>query len=71
MNEETNIKHFEQLYEFIQKARAKAFHNVNFEQLNLFWQVGAFIDQKIIGGSWGDKVVEEFTSWLKEKDPSV
>lgn len=71
MKEETIIIHFQQLYEIIQKARAKAFHNINFEQLNLFWQVGAFINQKITSGSWGDKVVDEFTTWLKGKDPSV
>jgi len=71
MKEETIIKHFRQLYEIIQQSRSKALHSVNFEQLNLFWQVGAFIDQKITGGAWGDKVVEEFAAWLQEKDPSV
>lgn len=65
------IQHFQQLYELIQQARSKAFHAVNFQQLNLFWQVGAFIDQKITVGSWGDKVVDDFTTWLKEKDPSI
>ena len=44
---------------------------MNNAQLNLFWQVGAFIDQKISGGHWGDKVVEQFAIWLKEKDPLV
>jgi predicted nuclease of restriction endonuclease-like (RecB) superfamily len=71
MKKDTFIQHFQQLYEIIQKARTKALHSINFEQLNLFWQVGAFVDQKITGGSWGDKVVDEFSSWLKEKDISV
>ena len=71
MKKETIIQHFQQLYEIIQKARTKALHSVNFEQLNLFWQVGAFVDQKIECGSWGDKVVDEFASWLKEKDITV
>ncbi len=71
MKEETIIKHFQQLYEIIQQSRSKALHSVNFEQLNLFWQVGAFIDQKLTEGAWGDKVVDEFATWLQEKDPSV
>ncbi len=71
MKKDDILQHFQQLYELIQQARSKALHTVNFEQLNLFWQVGAFIDQKITGGSWGDKVVDEFATWLKVKDPSV
>ena len=71
MKKETTLQHFQQLYEIIQNARTKALHSVNFEQLNLFWQVGAFVDHKIASGSWGDKVVDEFASWLKEKDTSV
>lgn len=62
MKEETIIKHSQQLYEIIQQSRTKALHSVNFEQLNLFWQVGAYIDQKITGGACGDKVVDEFVS---------
>jgi len=54
MEKDTILQHFQQLYELIQKARTKALYSVNFEHLNLFWQVGAFIDQKIAGGSWGD-----------------
>lgn len=71
MKKDRLLKHFGQLYEIIPRSRTKALQTVNFEQLNLFWQVGAFIDQKISNGSWGDKVVDEFAMWLKEKDPSV
>ena len=71
MKKETTLQHFQQLYQIIQNAHTKALHSVNFEQLNLFWQVGAFVDQKIASGSWGDKVVDEFATWLKEKDTSV
>ena len=38
---------FQHLYELIQKARTRALVSVNYEQLNLFWQVGAYIDQKL------------------------
>ena len=65
------IHHFQHLYELIQKARNRALLSVNFEQLHLFWQVGAYIDQKLDKGSWGEKVVDQFSLWLKEKDPSI
>jgi len=69
---DTALSHqFQHLYELIQKARNRALLSVNHEQLHLFWQVGAYIDQKLAEGSWGEKVVEQFSEWLKEKDPSV
>jgi predicted nuclease of restriction endonuclease-like (RecB) superfamily len=64
-------EHFEQLYELIINARSRALIKVNHEQLNLYWQVGAYIHVKLSEGSWGDKVVEEFETWLKQKDPSI
>ena len=51
------IHQFQYLYELIQKARSRALFSVNFEQLNLFWQVGAYIDQKLAEGSWGENGV--------------
>ena len=71
MKEDFILQQFQQLYEIIQQARTKALYSVNFEQLNLFWQVGSFVDHKISIGTWGDKVVDEFASWLKDKDSSV
>jgi predicted nuclease of restriction endonuclease-like (RecB) superfamily len=65
------INHFQHLYELIQRARTRALLSVNYEQLHLLWQVGAYIDQKLAEGSWGEKVVDQFSAWLKEKDPSV
>ena len=63
---DTALSHqFQHLYELIQKARNRALLSVNHEQLHLFWQVGAYIDQKLAEGSWGEKVVEQFSEWLK------
>jgi len=71
MKEKQLIHHFQHLYDLIQKARSRALLSVSYEQLHLFWQVGAYINQKLSEGSWGEKVVDQFSAWLKEKDPSV
>ena len=65
------IGQFQQLYDLIKQARSKAIFFVNQEHLNLYWQVGADIDAKLNGGSWGDKVVEQFAEWLNKKDPGI
>jgi len=33
--------------------------------------VGAYIDAKLAGGNWGDKVVDQFSEWLLQKDPTI
>jgi len=71
MQDKAIITHFKQLYELIQQARSKAMVSVNREHLNLFWQVGAYIDGKLTEGSWGEKIVEQFADWLKQKDPAI
>jgi predicted nuclease of restriction endonuclease-like (RecB) superfamily len=71
MQEEILINNFQQLYDLIKQARSRAIVFANREHLNLFWQVGAYIDAKLAGGSWGDKVVDQFSKWLLQKDPTI
>jgi len=47
MQEIALLDHFEQLYELIINARSRALIRVNHEQLNLYWQVGAYIHVKL------------------------
>lgn len=62
---------FQQLYELIQSARNRALFAVNREHLQLYWQVGAFIHGRLTEENWGEKVVEQFSEWLNEKDPTI
>jgi len=71
MQDKAIVTHFQQLYELIQKASSRAIVSVNREHLNLFWQVGAYINDRLAEGSWGEKIVEQFEDWLKQKDPSI
>jgi len=71
MQEQMLIGQFQQLYDLIKKARSMAIFYANREHLNLYWQVGAYIDAKLAEGSWGDKVVDQFSEWLYQKDPTI
>lgn len=71
MQDEILINNFQQLYDLIKQARSRAIVFANQEHLNLFWQVGAYIDTKLAGGSWGDKVVDQFSEWLLQKDSTI
>jgi len=71
MKDISSIHQFQQLYELIQNARSRALLFVNREHLLLFWQVGAYIDQRLAEGSWGEKVVDQFSEWLNEQEPGI
>jgi len=71
MQEELLIGQFKQLYDLIKQSRTKAIYYANQEHLNLYWQLGAYIDAKLVDDSWGEKVVDQFAEWLKQKEPGI
>lgn len=49
---------FFEILSLIQTARAAAYKAVNKELINLYWNVGAYIDEKLATAQWGDKTVD-------------
>lgn len=44
---------------------------VNAELVNLYWNVGAYISQKLQHSEWGDKTVSELAKFLKQNEPDL
>lgn len=63
--------HFENIREIIRQGQAKALQAAYTEQLKVYWNVGAYVYQKLDAASWGVKVVDTFASWLKENEPGL
>lgn len=53
----------------IQSAQLKAIVSVNKELLQLYWEIGKSISQKIHQSKWGSAVVEELAKDLKSEFP--
>ncbi|WP_216629114.1 DUF1016 N-terminal domain-containing protein [Sphingobacterium lumbrici] len=45
---------FSDIINLIQQARSNAIRAVNTELINLYWNVGAYIKQKLSIADWGD-----------------
>lgn len=41
------------------------------EQLKVYWNIGAYVHQKLDAANWGVKVVDTLANWLKENEPSL
>ncbi|MFT4023999.1 MAG: PDDEXK nuclease domain-containing protein [Flavihumibacter sp.] len=64
-------KRFNDIIQFIKKARAKALRSVNAELINLYWNVGAYIKQKLSVAEWGDKTVKELADYIRVNNPEL
>ncbi len=63
--------HFENIRQIIRRGRAKALQAAYTEQLKVYWNVGAYVHQKLDAASWGIKVVDTLANWLKENEPGL
>ncbi len=63
--------HFENIRQIIRQGRAKALQAAYTEQLKVYWNIGAYVHQKLDEASWGGKVVDSLANWLKENEPGL
>lgn len=55
----------------IKQSRNNAIKAVNTELINLYWNVGAYIKQKLTVSEWGDKTVEELANFIQQNNPEL
>lgn len=62
---------FNEITQLIITARQRAVQAVNTELIELHWQVGAYISQKIEAAEWGDGVVAQLATHLALTQPGL
>lgn len=72
-NELTPKNHTEygEMISIIDRARETAFRTVNRELIAMYWDIGAYISDKIKHGDWGKSVVADFARFVQEKRPDI
>lgn len=75
MNKEVLSKsiqgHFSDVLSLIEKARTRALQKVNSELVELYWEVGKYIHNRIESAEWGDSVVTKLAEFLKTSRPDI
>jgi len=61
---------FAEITRLIVAARARAVQVVNTTLIDLYWQVGQTISQKIAQAQWGDGVVAQLAAHLAQTHPA-
>jgi predicted nuclease of restriction endonuclease-like (RecB) superfamily len=62
---------FLHIVQLIQQSRANALRAVNTELINLYWNVGRFIHQKLQKAEWGDKTVDALAAFIQNSHPDI
>ncbi len=62
---------FAEVLALIEAARRRAYQAVNTELVDLYWQLGAYLSQKIDSAEWGAGVVDELAATLARRYPGM
>ena len=58
---------FDEVIPIIDNARESAFRAVNRELINMYWDIGEYVSQRVAGGGWGKSVVKEFSEFIQSR----
>lgn len=62
---------FTDIIQLIQESRSNAIRAVNIELINLYWNIGAYVKQKLSVAEWGDKTVDELSDFIQKNNPEL
>lgn len=62
---------FTDIIQLIKQSRTNAIKAVNVELINLYWNIGEYISEKIELSEWGDSVVNELSNFIKTNEPEI
>lgn len=71
MNAPKENPEFGEIVQLIEAARQKSYQAVNTLLIELYWQVGAYISQKMASAEWGDGVVTQLAAYIARVQPNL
>ena len=62
---------FTDIIQLIKQSRSNAIRAVNAELINLYWNIGKHICNKLEKSEWGDAVVTELAKYIQQNEPEI
>ena len=62
---------FDDAIAIIDNARSRAMKAVNAELINMYWEIGAYVSERVKSVGWGKNVVADFSAFLQARYPST
>lgn len=70
-NENKPNQNFDRIIEIIENSRRDAFKAVNRELINMYWEIGKFVSEKVSKNEWGKSVVKELSDFIQHKNEGI
>ncbi|MGU3374728.1 PDDEXK nuclease domain-containing protein [Chryseobacterium sp. M5A1_1a] len=64
-------KRFDDIIELINRSRNNAIRKVNEELIDLYWNIGEYISNKVELSEWGQSVVKELSQYIQAHEPQI
>ncbi|MGV2451693.1 UNVERIFIED_CONTAM: DUF1016 N-terminal domain-containing protein [Ralstonia mannitolilytica] len=64
-------KRFTHIIELISRSRNNAIRKVNEELIDLYWNIGEYISEKVELSEWGQSVVKELALYIQANEPEI
>ncbi len=70
-NENKPNQNFDRIIEIIENSRRDAFKAVNRELINMYWEIGKFVSEKVSKNEWGKSIVKELSDFIQHKNEGI
>ena len=60
-----NQAEYGEIISIIERARENAFRAVNREVISMYWEIGAYVSDKVKNSGWGKAIVKEFSEYIQ------
>ncbi len=64
-------KNFEEIIKIIENSRRNAFKAVNRELINMYWEIGKFVSDKVSKNEWGKSIVKELSEFIQHQNKGI
>jgi predicted nuclease of restriction endonuclease-like (RecB) superfamily len=59
---------FSPVLELIRQARTRTLTAINYELIDLYWQLGQYLSEKVNQESWGKGKIQQLVAWLNQQE---
>ena len=64
-------KQFSEVLNTIKSVREKVYKQVNASLIQLYWDIGKYVSQKVEKENWGKSIVQELSEYIQKNEPGI
>ncbi len=62
---------FVKVLDLIKKSKNKVYQNINTALIDLYWEIGNYLNQQVANNNWGKGIILELAKYIKIQEPNI